>query len=110
MYPAERPTPNHIPSFNDVNAAYLDIIKHNEKHTGLGSALGGLFRALVPQEGQEGIDPQSIDGVLEQGVVEGDMDAELQDIFHSDTFLRIGMKIAPFGSHITNGLGERVSS
>lgn len=114
---------NPTPDLQVVTAAYGDILEHNRTHTGFGAMFKGMLSGLM--ENAEVIDvdspdatvPQSAEDVykgvgdkLEAGVVEGDMNAELQDIFHSDTFLRAGIKIAPFGQFGSSGEGKAVTS
>lgn len=123
------PTPNPelpqntTPDLQVVTAAYGDILEHNRTHTGFGAMFKGMLSGMV--ENADVIDgdspdatvPQSAEDVykgvndkLQEGVVEGDMNAELQDIFHSDTFLQAGIKIAPFGQFGANGEGKAVTS
>lgn len=114
---------NPTPDLQAITAAYGDILEHNRTHTGFGAMFKGMLSGLAKDA--EVIDPDNADPVvfqsaedvykgvaekLEEGVVEGDMNAELQDIFHGDTFLRAGIKIAPFGSFGANGEGTAVTS
>lgn len=97
MSPQEQ-HPGHMPSFDEANAAYNEIVEHNRRHTGMGAGLANLFMGAVGAES------------VEQSVTEGDMHGELQGILHEDTFMRIGVAIAPSGSYMGNGEGERTSS
>lgn len=106
-----------------VTAAYGDILMHNNKHTGFGAMFKGILKGMMESDDIIELDnpnattPKSIeeeykgvDDKLEEGIVEGDMSAELQDIFHSDTFMRAGIKIAPFGQFVANSEGKVVTS
>jgi hypothetical protein len=119
MSPQEQSQPNHIPTLEVVNSAYADIIEHNAKHTGFGAMFRGMIGGLI--ENAEPIDDEnpgaeaadvykSVGEHMQEGVIEGDMSAELQDMFHSDTFMRIGIKLTPSGSYGVNGLGDKVTS
>lgn len=121
MSPQEQSLPNHIPSFTEANGAYNEILAHNKRHTGMGAGLGNLFRAMLedaepidiedPTSGRPAEDIYvAINERTKQDVTEGDMHAELQEVLHEDTFLRIGLKMAPFGSHMINLEGERTTS
>jgi len=114
---------NPTPDRKVVTEAYGDILEHNRTHTGFGAMFKGILSGLMENPEAIGVDnpdatvPQSVEDVdngvsdnLAAGVVEGDMNAELQDIFHSDTFLRAGIKIAPFGQFGSSGEGKAITS
>ncbi|OGL34556.1 hypothetical protein A3F65_02855 [Candidatus Saccharibacteria bacterium RIFCSPHIGHO2_12_FULL_47_16b] len=114
---SEQERPNHIPSYEAVTSAYDEILEYNRKHTGLGVGLANLFLGLMPvgeEEDSEVLEQndvyESMNQRVENRVVEGDMHGELQTIVHSDTFMRLGIKIAPFGSTWGGAMGERISS
>lgn len=95
---------NVTPSKEIVAEAYGDILKHNEEHTGFGALFGGLVRTALKEEG---VDVQVSDDI----VAEGDMNAALQDIFHSETFTRIGVRMASqFGSFLAYSEGTAATS
>lgn len=112
------------PSLEAVTTAYSDILEHNREHTGMDAALRGVLKGVVESpevidmDGQDTPIPVdthdtyegSVEEGLEEELVEGDMDAELQDIFHNDTFLRTGIRVAPFGEYGANGEGKAVTS
>lgn len=104
----------HIPSIQEASAAYADILEHNAQHTGFGAIFSGIFETVTEtlEVGHETAEAvyEKVGEKLEQKAVEGDMAAELQDIFHSDLFMHAGLKILPSGSHMANGEGKRVSS
>ncbi len=130
MSPQEKIPPSHIPSMDEVGAAYSQILDHNERHAGIGVAFRGILKASIhgevidyeeagdtttgsaallnPEESSE-LEDKAAENI-QRGVVEGDMDADLQEILHADIFMRIGIKISPFGQTIKNGLEERSSS
>lgn len=113
-----------MPSLEVVTAAYGDILKHNSKHTGFGAMFSGMLKSLIESDDVIDLDcpdatapihhvdeeKMSLDERMQEGVVEGDMNAELQDIFHSDAFLRVGIKIAPFGKHVIDAERKAVTS
>lgn len=114
---------NPTPGLEAVTAAYSDILEHNRTHTGFGAMFKGMLSGMMENADIIDVDNpepaviQSAEDVykgvgdkLQEGVVEGDMNAELQDIFHSDTFMRAGIKIAPFGQFGSNGEGKAVTS
>jgi hypothetical protein len=109
------------PDIDQITTAYNEVLDHNRSNTGFGA----LFKAILrePEDGSPGnqsntTDPEveqdtihsNMSRNLQQGVVEGDMKADLQDIFHGDTFLRIGIKIAPIGSFVRTSEGVAVTS
>ncbi|HUB93744.1 MAG TPA: hypothetical protein VMB52_04530 [Verrucomicrobiae bacterium] len=71
----------HIPSLEEVTGAYTDILAHNSRHTGLGAMIHVT------------IDPNF--------ATEGDMSAEMQDLVHEGTFMRIGIRMVRDGGRIT---------
>ncbi len=112
---------NLIPSLPEVTDSYLDILAHNSEHTGFGALFGGILKATVEQNEVLADDVNDttatapseyidISEKLNQQTSEGDMDAELKDIFHGDIFMRIGIKIAPFGNNLEDGSGKKVAS
>lgn len=111
---------SHIPQLTQITDAYMEIKAHNSKHTGLGVAMVGIVRAAAESDDVLSTDealysnteePQtSMTEMIGQVVSEGDMNAELQDIFHGDTFLRIGIKIAPLGESIVSVDGNKATT
>lgn len=103
----ERQDPEHLkavtPSKEVVSDAYGDILKHNKEHTGFGALLGNVMKTVLK-------DVRADVQVSDDIVAEGDMDAALQDIFHNDTFTRIGIKAAQFGEYSTDLDGTAVTS
>lgn len=95
---------NHMPNFEIVEAAYSDVLEHN-KRTGLGGGLASLLGAILSESTQQGIDEK-----LEQTVTEVDMQGELQGLLHEDTFMRIGIYLAPLGSQLVDAKENKVSS
>lgn len=120
--PQEQSNPAHMPTFAEANEAYNGIVEHNRRHTGMGAGMANMIIALA-QEAPV-IDPESPDQALptdedmheamsqgvEKAVTEGDMHGELQSMLTEDTFLRIGVKVEPFGSQMVNGEGERTTT
>lgn len=98
---------NPIPDLGVVSGAYREILKHNSTHTGFGAAFRGIIGHIMREEGHPQADeiPDP-----EQVRANGDMDAELQDIFHSDTFMRTGIRVEPSGSFVSNGEGQATTS
>lgn len=112
---AEKPEleKQYIPSLDEVSVAYTDILAHNRKHTGFGALFSSVLETVLDHsETQTGSADiyKTVNNKLGEKVVEGDMSGELQDIFHSEVFLRAGLKILPSGSHVTTADGQRVSS
>lgn len=113
-----------IPSLEEADAAYSDILTHNREHTGLGPAMAKMMIALMESDDVVSIEEDydesesrtdissKIDQMQQEAVVEGDMDAELQDMFHSDTFTRMGIRLAPSGNFVRKAgdEGEQVTS
>jgi len=111
----EQSQPSHIPTLEAVNTAYADIAEHNREHTGLSPMLMGIMGGLVIEDsktpGAEAPDfYEKVEESMQVGVVEGDMDAALQDVLHSDTFMRIGIKLTPSGSYGVDSLHNKVTS
>jgi len=105
---------NHIPGPNEVNAAYADIQAHNKSHTGLGAGMVNIFKTMMDVQKADPDAPaediyNSVNDSLTSAAVEGDMAAEIEDMVHSDTFTRIGMKLAPHGAVLSVAGGERVT-
>ncbi len=128
---AEHENPEHqksvTPSKEVVTEAYGDILKHNKEYTGFGALFGSLLKTTLltneviendttgdgklPDYLHVGLDVGSdhisseAEGtsasVSQDIVTEGDMSAALQDVFHNDTFTRIGINMGQFGSFIT---------
>lgn len=98
--------PEHIPPLETVSSAYKDILDHNKKNTGVGTAIAGMMQGLIKEEK----DNTPLGDTLDKKRVEGEMNAELQELFHSDTFTRIGLKVAPFGSQVAEWSGKSVTS
>ncbi len=115
--PKETSNQNVLP-FEQVSGAYNDVVRHNNSHTGFGGLLSAVLEGAL--ERAEPIDANNeasavyiykkIGDKLDENVVEGEMDAELQDMFHADLFMRVGLKILPSGSHMEDGNGKRASS
>ena len=116
---SQGPTPN----LQLVISAYSDILDHNRKHTGYGAMFKGMLGGLLENkevlyiENLKSSAPNSseelyreIEDKFQEGIIKGDMHAELQDIFHNDTFMRAGIKIAPFGQFGTSTEGNAVTS
>lgn len=106
---------NHIPSLEVVTTAYADVLEHNRKHTGFGAGFGNLLKAMMEAEDANPDAPAEdiytdVNDKVTQSTTEGDMEGELQGILHEDTFMRIGIKLAPFGSQLIGSGGERASS
>ena len=107
------------PDLQSVTAAYSDILKHNSANTGLGVAFKGMFKGFIESgaddaSSSEGVEAEDVykgfDEKIQESMVEGEMDAELQDIFHGDTFLRAGIRIAPLGQFSANVEGKAVTN
>lgn len=110
---------NHMPSFVDVSTAYADVISHNRENTGLAGRIKATIQAMLSNP--ELIDDKSsgtnsdnfneaLDEQIEQSIIEGEMSAELQGILHSETFMRIGIEIAPLGGYVKDQDGKKTSS
>ncbi len=122
MSPEEQSRPDHIPSLEVVNTAYSEIVAHNKRHTGMGVGFGNIFQAIIEADNPISDDPNdpqplpaediyaAVNEKMKQSTTEGDMHGELQEMLHEDTFMRIGIKMGPFGNHMVNGLGERTTS
>lgn len=116
----EQAQPAPIPSIGAVNAAYADIVAHNRKYASMGGSMINTLRAFMessepidytdPDAPEPTEDPEKFDEHMERAVTEGDMRGELQGILHEDILMRIGVKVAPSGSHMANALGERSTS
>lgn len=121
--PSQEPGRSILPSYEEVSQAYADIVAHNLEHTGFGAVFMAMIKATV--ESDDFIDPddesentietdekmgQRIAENLQQAVIEGDMDGDVQSIIHDDTFMRIGVKLRPAGSVISTLSGEKASS
>jgi len=94
---------NITPSKEIIVEAYGDILKHNKEHTGFGALFGNVIKTTLKDEG---LDVQASDDI----VAEGDMSAALQDVFHNDTFTRIGVSMGQFGSFSADAEGAAVTS
>ena len=103
----EHENPEHqksvTPNKEVVAEAYGDILKHNKEHTGFGVLFGNVLKTALKDEG---VDVRVSDDL----VAEGDMSAALQDIFHNDTFTRIGINMGQFGSHAADSEGTPATS
>jgi hypothetical protein len=106
---------NYLPNPEDVNAAYQEVQDHNRKRTGLGAGMVNIFKAVL--EAEDADPDASAEDIyaavyenLENAATEGDMNGELVEMFHDDTFTRIGMKLAPLGSYLQASDGNRVTS
>lgn len=111
------------PDVQVATAAYDEILEHNRNLTGFGLIFRGVLSSMMEDvdvvditnpdtQSQRSIE-EVHDGLgdkLEAGVIAGDMNAELLDIFHSDTFLRAGVKIAPLGRFGSSGDGKATTS
>ncbi len=106
---------NHIPTLEAVTTAYADVLCHNKRYTGFGAGSINLLSAIVeaeeanPDAPVEDIDA-AVNAKITQATIEGDMEGELQSILHEDTFMRIGIKLTPFGGQLTRTDGEQISS
>jgi hypothetical protein len=104
---AERENPEHekniTPSKEVIAEAYGDILKHNKDHTGFGVLFGNVIKTALKDEG---VDIHVSDDI----VAEGDMSAALQDVFHNDTFTRIGVNMGQFGSSSADAEGTPTTS
>lgn len=94
---AEGPVDMEEPAEVDINKAWAELSARLPDDFGPGSTL--------PK-----IESKPLNEVLEEKAVEGDMQADLQDIFHNDTFTRMGLKIGPFGDTIGSSSGKRAAS
>ncbi|HEX8226660.1 MAG TPA: hypothetical protein VF572_02215 [Candidatus Saccharimonadales bacterium] len=114
---------NFVPPLEEVTTAYQDILAHNKAHTGFGSVFRAVFEAtnshgevFVGDEvvklasATEPVSGDHITDAMNERVAEGEMDAELQDIFHDNTFMRVGVKLAPIGGHVGAGNRRATSS
>lgn len=107
---------DNTPSLETVTTAYSEVLDHNEQHTGYGAFFGNLLKAMMEAQdaNPETSSAQDIHTAVNEKVndatTESDMQGELQGILHEDTFMRIGIKLAPLGSQITSTTGERASS
>lgn len=103
----EHENPEHekivIPAREVVSAAYGEILWHNKEHTGFGTLFGKVIKTALKNEG---VAVQVSDDI----VLEGDMNAALQDIFHNETFTRIGVKMGQFGNSFTDIDGVAATS
>ena len=78
------------PALTELSTAYSEVLQHNRRHKGFGAAFSAVVKTIATENPTE-----SIDEHLQDGVVEADMDAELQEMFHGDLFMRAGIKLAP---------------
>lgn len=105
----------HIPSPQAVATAYGEVLEHNKRHAGFRAGFGNLFRAVIeaevanPDTAAEDIYAAANEKAGES-TIEGDMQGELQGILHDDTFMRIGVRLAPLGSQLVGNTSERASS
>lgn len=103
-----------IPTPDEVNAAYADVIDHNQ-NTGLAGAFRSVVNALM-ELGNDldspGLSEESLETNAGSSVVEGDMNADLQGVFHEDLFTRIGLELVPLGNHFNaaDGNEKRITS
>lgn len=137
---AEHENPEHqksvTPGKEIVTEAYSDVLKHNKEYTGFGALFGNLLKTTLlksevvedntngggklPDYLQVGFGANDDYGSTETEdesalapkdiVTEGDMSAALQDVFHNDTFTRIGINMGQFGSYITGPEDTPVTS
>lgn len=92
---------NITPSLEEITAAYGEIVKHNERYTGVGVAFDStvnnlIVDAILQDEDQLELGLPRNNEQL-PSVDRGDRDAEIQDLLHRNTFFRIGVKILPVG-------------
>jgi hypothetical protein len=88
----------HIPTLSEVTEAYGDIVAHNKRYTNVGAALANAIVAMT-----EVLEAETSDDWHERAgkrVVEGEGNADLQELFHEDTFTRIGIKMLPWGMQV----------
>lgn len=91
---------DHLPSLHDVTSAYADVLEQQRTHAGIGAGLGNLLHGLMraesknPDASAEEMKSSSQE-VIDEAVLEGDMNSELQGIMHEDLFMRIGIKLLP---------------
>ena len=106
----------HVPPLQEVTDAYAEVAEHNEKYTSTGAAFRHIVNGLITDavlandEDSVIVKPSELPGD-HPAVIEGDMDAELQEMFHGDTFARIGIKLYPIGGeNIRSFNGRRAAS
>lgn len=117
------------PSLEEILSAHADICEHNDTHTGLAavfrSLAGSILKGAQEASGsndesseQAGFmpfdDPEVLSKRIQQGtqesVLEGDMHADIQEILHSETFMRAGITLAPIGEYVTSESGAARTS
>lgn len=104
------------PPLETVTTAYNEVLGHNKRHTGFGASFGNLLKAYTEAQDAEPNTPSAedihtaVNEKVNDATAEGDMEGELQGVLHEDTFMRIGIKLAPLGSQITDTTGERAGS
>ena len=106
---------NITPSLEEVTTAYSEVVEHNEQYTGVRAAFRNITNGLIADTvlGHDEEPEIRPDESTEEHsvVVEGDMDAELQEMFHGDTFARVGIKLYPVGGEtIRTFEGKRAAS
>lgn len=115
----ENRNPNHMPSFVDASIAYADVVNHNRENTGMAAGMKAAIKAMLFNP--ELIDDknsdtssdnfnEALDEQIDQSIIEGEMSAELQNVLHSETFMRIGIEIAPLGGYAKDQNGKKTSS
>jgi hypothetical protein len=98
-----------------VASAYADVLAHNERHAGFRAGIGNILKAIIDTEDSHPDAPAeeisaSINQKQHEAAEEGDIFGELQEILHENTFMRIGVKLAPMGNRLANTVGTRASS
>lgn len=106
---------NITPSLEEITTAYSEVVEHNERYTGVSAAFRNIINGLVTDAVLVDDEEPEVNTIEINDeppvVVEGDMDAELKEMFHGDTFARIGIKLFPVGDETIRSFnGKRAAS
>lgn len=104
----------HIPSLEEVTDAYSSVVEHNERYASTAAAFRNTINTLIITSDILGDDLETApapETPEPSPVLEGDMDADLQELLHGDTFSRIGIRLYPIGGESLRMLdGKRATS
>lgn len=113
---------SEIPLPAEIDQAYNDVIVRSRSNGNIGNLIATLMEATIEANdvidlGDEETTTQPKTETMElfkqkvgQQKTESEMGNELQTILHEDLFLRIGIKIIPAGSYISDPEGNRVTA
>lgn len=86
------------PPFEEVSAAYGEVLEYNREHTGIRPAIRRSMEVVFKHAVGEGTEDDSKDKTAE-----ADMQGEIQEIIHEEVFMHAGIKLVPLGSYSVEG-------